>query len=442
MGTDRAFSIQGLPHQLELWKEGRQDIRVAMVGPLGSGKTYGLAVKALLLSKQNEGFDGLLVVPTYNLFRMVHLEEWPTIWASLGVAAEWNASDSAWTMPWGSKLWVRSAEAPKRLAGPNLAFVVFDEPGQMPREAWDRGSIRARHVGAKFRQVVLGGTPEGINWFADLFAVPQGAYRTIWARSWHPAMAHYPDQLAATYGYDESLLDTYLGGKFVPLRVGRAWRFFDDAKHVTENWLPLYEPTHPLILACDFNVDAMRWEVGQIDAASIRWFDEIALGQGGSTQEAAREFVRRWGVGGTRIHHRGSVTITGDASGTARSTSGPTDYQVLEEELKPAFTYGVRRLTPKANPLVKDRVASTNYHLAGRGRSVTAASRCKELVRDWRACAWRPGTSELDKSDPLRTHAAEAADYATWMLARVAPKRGGGHLPEASMDANESRAEW
>jgi hypothetical protein len=343
--------------------------------------------------------------------RKTHVREWPAVLAAVGVPVRFLKSDAAFEWPWGSRLWLGTADNPDSLAGPNMAFALFDEPGMMDDEAIERGTSRVRHPLAKLRQSIFTGTPEGTgNKFAAMFSDPSGGRRTIWARTWHRSMAHYRRQLLDIYGYDESLLATYVGGKFVPLRVGRAWKFYDPAVH---NGEPAYDASSPLILACDFNVDALRWEVGQITPTTIHWLDEIALGSSGSSEAGAREFVRRWSS-----RHLGQVIVTGDAAGKWRSTSGKTDYQIIQEEVRPHFSNVLFDL-PAGNPRVKDRVDNTNYHLAGRGRTVVVSSRCKELRSDWSACAWKKGIPELDKSDPVRTHAAEAADYAVWRRARV-----------------------
>jgi hypothetical protein len=247
-------------------------------------------------------------------------------------------------------------------------------------------------------------------------------------------MAHYPAILDETFGYDESLKKTYKGGQFVPLRVGRAWRFYDPAKHMR----PVeYDSALPLILACDFNVDTLRWEVGQFTPSEIHWIDEISLGFGGSTESAVREFVRRWAGKSPE-----SIYVTGDASGYARSTSGKADYVILREELLKAWQ-SVQVRVPRANPRQKDRVDNTNYHLAGRGRILLVSPRCKELRKDWSACSWREGTLELDKTDPQRTHAADAADYAMWALTRVvgsfADRFAGGGGSKTSDEALDAR---
>jgi hypothetical protein len=406
-----AFRVEGLSHQRALWRD-LEPGETAIVGPLGCGKSYALAIKQLILRRVNAGVDGMLVTPTFTMARMIHIEEWPKIWEDLGIKVKYESQRQAFLWPWGDRTWIRSAENPARLAGPNLGDVTFDEPGQISREAYERGSARARHPKARVRRIELGGTPEGINFFADLFSHPKGDRRTIWGRAWPKSLASfYPQRLVDLYGYDDSLLDAYGRGKFVPLRVGRCYKPFDRAKH--QEQVPRYDPSLPLMLACDFNVDAMRWEIGQMTTTEIRYLDEIALGRSGTTAEAAEEFVYRWGN-----RHRGEVIVTGDAAGAARSTSGQNDYQILRETLEPRFRWLTFNV-PKANPRQKDRVDQTNYHLAGRGMTIHIAPHIEELTKDWERVSWKKGQIQIDKSDPDRTHASDAADYMIWQLARV-----------------------
>lgn len=425
-GRAGVVRIQRLPHQREFLDFRRMDWKVALVAALGQGKTWALCMKAYQMARINAPLGGLLVVPTYPLFRMVHLAEWPDLlWDKLRVRLLWRAQDSAFVWPWGGKLWVRTAEKPNRIAGPNLAYLLGDEPGQWSEDAFLRAIGRIRHPDAKMRLSAFAGTPEGLNFFADQFADPDPKKKraTVWGRSWHPALAHYPAELRDLYGHDPSLLAAYAKGQFVPLRQGLVFGAFSRAKHVQRTE---YQECLPLVLACDFNVDAMRWGVGQVSPHEITILDEIALGRDATTERAAVEFVRRWG------HHRGELIVCGDAAGKARRTNASkTDYQVLTEELRKGQFYRIKVLTPASNPSVKDTADMVCYHLAGRGRDVAIDPKAKELILDLERVAWKPGIPEFDKSDPLRTHSADWLRYIVHTLARPTAGRrwtiGGVH---------------
>lgn len=413
-----AYNIEltGTTAQRALWAD--QDLgEVAFVGPLGCGKTYALAVKQLLLRFANPQSDGLLVVPTFSMATAIHKTEWPQIWDSLGVPVVLLDHKDCFVWPWGRRTWIRSGEKPDRYKGINAGDVTFDEPGQMSREAYDVGAARARHPKAQVRQVVLGGTPEGMNWFADLFAFPEQPRRTIRSLEWHHTMSHYKAHLEHLYGYDQSLLAAYGRGEFVPLRVGRAYSMFSRLIHCGD---VEFDEAMPLVLATDFNVGRMRWLVMQIAPRRIEVLDEIALGSSDGTIEAVGEFISRWGC-----RHR-RVTVVGDAAGNSRSSKGSkTDYQIIFEELQRAEMKAERRVPP-SNPFVKDSVDAVNYHFAGRGREVCISSRCKELVLDLERVVWKDGRNEIDKSDSDRTHSSDALRYAVYALAR--PLRSTGRV--------------
>lgn len=421
MARSGKVDIPLLPHQGELMNFGvvgppRMDWEVALVAAQGQGKTFILAHKLYQLARMNRGCDGLLVVPTYPLFRLVHREAWPKFLAALGVRVKWTAQDHAWVWPWGDRLWVRTAEKPQRIVGANVAYLGGDEPAQWPDEAFERAVGRVRDPNATLRLSVFTGTPEGVgNKFAKRFAKPDAKQRraTIRGRHWHPAVADYPEKLLDLYGHDQALLDNYAKALFVPLRIGRCFSAFEEAKHAAG---PVtYDPALPLILACDFNVDHLRWIVAQVSPHEIHVIDEIAPGPGATTELAAREFVRRW-AGAQR-----QVVVVGDSSGNARRTSGSkTDYLVIRETLAGHFA-AVRMSVPASNPPQKDSVDACNYHFAAKGQSARAVSistKCVELIDDCNSNTWKPGVAEIDKTDPERTHAGDAFRYLVWQTAR------------------------
>ncbi len=324
---------------------------------------------------------------------------------------------------------------------------MMDEPGQCTREAYDVLCSRVRNPRSAVKQIVSGGTPEGLNWFADLFAnpAPDSGRRTIWATGWHKDLADYPKRIMQTYGYDQALLDTYGNGKFVPLRTGRAYKFFNDKVHVARCKLN-YQPAVPITLTCDFNVDYMRWLVMQITPSEIVVLDEIALGFNGTTELGAREFCNtQW----AEITKKRPVRVTGDATANSRSTNATrTDYEVIQDVLTKA-DIRVHMDVPESNPLVKDRVAMVNFFLSDRSRQkVVIAEHCTELIRDFQRVSWKDGGTALDQStDPSLTHATDAFGYAAVRYAayvgvdraRVGTDRKGHRTSTA---VNPARMKW
>lgn len=216
------------------------------------------------------------------------------------------------------------------------------------------------------------------------------------------------------YSIDPEAASHIWGGGFEPPKFGRVYKGFNRETHVR----PVeYQNCLDLILACDFNVHAMRWLICQLSRYELTVLDEIALGQNETTESAAREFVRRWNSG----FHRGNVLITGDATGKAKHTSSTrTDYQTIVDELRKGDFASVRLAVGERNPPVEERVAAVNWHLLGRGIAVQIAPACKSLITDLEMVTYRAGSSDLDKSDPERTHSTDALGYLVWNMMRPA----------------------
>lgn len=82
---------------------------------------------------------------------------------------------------------------------------------------------------------------------------------------------------------------------------------------------------------------------------------------------------------------------------------------------------------PAANPPVKDRINCVNALLRNHAgqRRLKIDPKCKHLIKDleqvsWKADPYGNPLAELDKSDPMRTHASDALGY---LVAREFPMR-------------------
>jgi hypothetical protein len=124
-----------------------------------------------------------------------------------------------------------------------------------------------------------------------------------------------------------------------------------------------------------------------------------------------------------------NVYVYGDATGTQMRTSASrTDWQIIRNffgRYTDRYHAGFR--VPSANPPVKDRVNCVNallHNYAGE-RRLLINPECKQLIRDLEQVCWKADPhgnplTELDKSDPIRTHVSDALGY--W-LSREFPMR-------------------
>ena len=119
----------------------------------------------------------------------------------------------------------------------------------------------------------------------------------------------------------------------------------------------------------------------------------------------------------------------GDATGDQRRTSASrTDWQIVKEFFgRHTDRYQPQFRVPRGNPAVKDRINCVNALLrnhAGQHRLMVDQS-CKHLIKDleqvcWKADPYGNPLADLDKSDPMRTHASDAVGY---FVAREFPMR-------------------
>ena len=129
--------------------------------------------------------------------------------------------------------------------------------------------------------------------------------------------------------------------------------------------------------------------------------------------------------------------LYGDATGESRRTvSSRTDWQIVREfcaRYADQLKLGSR--VPSSNPPVRDRVNIVNARLKNYlgDRHLFVDPKCKLLIKDLERVVWRADPhgnllSELDKSDPMLTHASDALGYLVYhefpMQPRMGPKYG------------------
>ena len=88
------------------------------------------------------------------------------------------------------------------------------------------------------------------------------------------------------------------------------------------------------------------------------------------------------------------VTLYGDATGEARSTSSRTDYELIRIFFRARSQFKLELDIPRSNPPVRDRVNSVNLMLrneAGEMRT-RVHPEYRELITDFQEVTWKPGS--------------------------------------------------
>ena len=143
-------------------------------------------------------------------------------------------------------------------------------------------------------------------------------------------------------------------------------------------------------------------------------------------REALEEMLRRYQPALLNVY------VYGDATGEQRKTSASrTDWQIAKDFFgRYAARFKVQLRVPSSNPPVKDRINCVNallHNHAGQHR-LLIDPKCKELIKDFEQVCWKADPhgnqlTDLDKSDPMRTHASDAIGY---LIAREFPMRAPG----------------
>lgn len=156
---------------------------------------------------------------------------------------------------------------------------------------------------------------------------------------------------------------------------GLAYYSFDEAIHVKSQ--PPIDPSSPVHLCFDFNVNPTSLLLSQKDGDLLRYKKEYSL-KNSSTEETVIRFCE------DHKNQNLHLKIRGDASGSARkSNTGKSDYHYVKEIL---LTYGFRfdhEVLP-ANPAIVDRLKICNSWLKPfvGSHKVEIDPSCRELVRD------------------------------------------------------------
>jgi hypothetical protein len=407
-------------------------------GPVGSGKSRALCYEALKLSYENHGCTGVLGAPTYPMLRDSTQKAFRELLDENEVPYHFHKSEnSLYLQEAESQILFRSLDNYERIRGTNLAWFGIDELTYCKPESWLRLEARLRDPKAKHRCGFASWTPNGFDWVYDRFIGPdQNPNCQVFFAQQNIALpTDYYTSLQTSYSerfYRQEALGEYLN-----VFAGQAYYAFRRAEHV----LPVsYNPTHPIWWAMDFNVNPMCSVIGQTINGKIRVLDELVLGNS-NTLAACKQFLERtrpWTApppmpGGfseddedfQEILHQLqpaplNVYIYGDASGDGRHTSASrTDWQIVKDFFSHhTDTFHVFFDVPSSNGLVKDRVNCVNAMLCNYAgeRRLFLNPKCRELAKDFEQLAWKASPngspiSELNKSDPMRSHLSDALGY-------------------------------
>jgi hypothetical protein len=383
------------------------------------GKTQ-LALIEMFIAAQKKGATVWYIAPSYRQAKAIVWNRLKKLtrpyWAKLP-----TETDLTVHLTFGSTISLRGADRPDSIRGNGLDFAVLDEFASMHAEVWTE-VIRPALSDRKGRALFIG-TPKGRNHFFDLYEYAKSKVDPDWAAfQFTTAQGGIVDlaeiQSAAKQLDSQTFLQEY-EAQFTGVGQTRVYYPFNRDTHVK----PIaFDPMRPLAWTLDFNVNPMSMLLIQRVEDMVHVLDEIVL-KNSNTTEACKAFLDWLSPEHKRIpaYQRPlPLRIYGDASGHAdRTSASATDWTLIRHffshykgQIELSFHVN------NVNPLVRDRVNCVNSRLESYLGDIRVAihPRCTELMRDLEKVVWkiepngRTGT-EIDKSDPMRTHLSDALGY-------------------------------
>lgn len=421
--------IPGTPQEA-FFDDDTPDAALLFCGGWGSGKTMTLWGKGLKLSAINNPLPLIWVIPTYDhvlktlLPKLEELD--PTTgqpWFLRPDEYHYHETQHEFTWVGGGPIWFKSAadaEDARRIAGPNVAGALVDEPALISLRAWRNTTARVRHVGAKLRQTAAAGTADDLSWMQDYFFDPERPERyrryDMSTTENRELLEHNPEYLAQIQeNATEAEIQAFVHGKGVVLEGQAAYPTFNDGLHWIEGVEVQTEA--PLCLTCDFNVAPMEWVIAQKTAGpagpELRVIDGISL-QVATIDSACEAFLEKyptWPAG---------VVVYGDASGRHRHVrSHRSNYSIIRERLASVGPITVK--VPTDNPPVASRLSAVNRLLKNANgvtrlwiRKWSPYRTCptRALVRSLQRAIQKQGSEDLQKpAGETVTHASDALGY-------------------------------
>lgn len=413
---DRWSRLQYHPVQAALW---RSPFRFNCV-PAGrrGGKTE-LAKRRGIIKALRAPIDDYWVVfaaPTHRQAKRIFWRDLKRLtpeWLTQGKSSE---SELTIRLKNGAEITVTGMDAPDRIEGRPIDFIVCDEYGNMHESVWSENLrpglfTRGRPPGEAW----MIGVPEGRNHY---YRMAKRALRKDvieWGHfTWPSADILPPEEIAAAKEeLDELTFQQEYEAAFINF-TGRAYYPFDAATHASDTYE--HDPHAQLNLCFDFNVSPGVAVVCQERRVNARGMQTVAIGEvhiprNSNTVRVCDKLAADYG------HHEGEVVCYGDATGGAKGSAKVkgSDWELIETTLRPIFGDRLSFDVPKANPRERVRVNAVNSRLKSAKGTVNlyVDARCRHLIDDFEGVTLiEGGTGEIDKkADKKITHLTDALGY-------------------------------
>lgn len=333
----------------------------------------------------------------------------------------------------GQEIHFLSADRPQNFVAVEYSHATMDEAGSCDVEAYRNLRSRIRCSKAVLRQMMVGGTPQGVNWYAETFdseTLPDWdlgvnrdhflhdkAFRRFMLGTTHNPFLpdDYAEQLYEIYGHNPGYVNCYILGKFSPLVEGNAYKSYNPALHDIEDMDPDRHRT--IYLTWDFNANPLAWIAMQpvpfyedITGRIHRYVAMHEANEGSSNlDDACVEFAMKMPP---EQFASTPIEVYGDMSGHAGSHKvRGSDYDNIKKYLKRLGYKNVTIKAARSNPREVDSVEALNRLFSDDLHRV--CKRCTMYRKSLVATCWKPNVRKLDKPSKgdTWTHHGDAGKY-------------------------------
>lgn len=406
-----------LPAQREFLLDETHRI-LGYIGGFGSGKSFALCAKAIILGMSNPGTTAMVAEPSFPMIRTVFIPAMDDALERWGIDYEFRVSpqpEYILKLPTGNiKLLAQSAENWQKVRGQNISFVLWDECDTSPVETAQKAGemFLARMRVGNINQLAMASTPEGFRYAFRTFEEQKGPDKHL-IRVRTQDNPNLPEQFIESLrrNYPPQLIQAYLDGHFVNLASCSVFPDYDRSRHYTDT-MPTEHDT--VFVGIDLNVGNCVTSHMVRRGEEFHFFDEKVYRDTQQIAEGLKEMYP--------LHfERGQLTLIPDAASKQRSTAAAQESDV--GILKKAGHYVSMQ---QRNPLIQDRINLANVLISQ--DKVLVGNRCKHLRRTMEQWAYdekgKPDKGGVGMDD--LSHAGDAATYALYRLAAIRQWKAGG----------------
>ena len=400
-------------------------------GGFGGGKTFCGSLRGLLFAFQWAGSTGLVGAASQDLLDNTTKAKYEWHLENMGMKGGqhywWSDRKTKLTLANGSTIRFKTVSNWENFRSTEFTWIELEEASLIDEKTFKELSARLRETTRSewvnpYRAMFLHTNPQGTRgWIYRMFRNPKTkikGYRALTAPTTENTYLPktYVENLMKMYSAEE--VEELIMG----LDVNRDNTVAFPDFNLIENVRSLqYDPSHPLILTCDFNYNPMCWYL--IQQYDNKWFilKELIF-ENVTTQDMCKiiEPIIR------EQYSTKELIIMGDAHGADMKTNG-SDYQIMSIYFgDKGYDFVIKVL--KSNPFIKDRLAVLRgiiKNAVGERRLFVDES-CKRLLYNFDECKNNlangglklPTDNEIQQDDNKRylIHPIDAISYPMYFL--------------------------